>query len=195
VDPHETDVIEAGREPVARQRMWAAAVVVLAIALTAAVIAAVHFHAVAVAEDHPTHQVSVVVSPGSGHLALSARTSVLPSSGRLTGEVTIFAVQPANGAAQVEFSGRISGGLPHKRYALVGNDCTGTADDHTWSAGVTDARGLATLTGRAWTVSAADEYWLWLTPWPHAMEPGLHGSLTAGGSLTAFRAGQAPCTP
>jgi hypothetical protein len=167
----------------------------LALALAAAITIALHYHAEATAGRHRARLVFVTTTPRPGPLMLSAQTAVLPSAGTLTGEVTVFSARTAPGSARVIVSGRITGGIPHKRYALVGNDCTSNAPDHPWATGVTDARGQASLSGPAWTVSAQDEYWLWLIPWPHRQTPGLHGSLAPGGRLTAFRAGWAPCTP
>ena len=195
VEPHQTDLISAAPRPVSRQRAWAAAAVILAIALAAAITIAIHYHAEAAAGRHHVRRVFVTSSPRPGPLTLSIRTAVLPSAGTLTGEITVFAARSAPGSARIILSGRITGGVPHKRYVLVGNDCTSSAPDHPWAAGVADARGQASLSGPAWTVSTQDEYWLWLTPWPHRQTPGLHGSLTAGGRLTAFRAGWAPCSP
>jgi len=195
VEPHQTDLISAGPRPVSRQRAWAAAAAILAIALAAAITIAIHYHAEAAAGRHRVHLVFVTRSPRPSPLTLSSRTAALPSAGTLTGQITVFAARSAPWSARITLSGRITGGVPHQRYVLVGNDCVSSAPDHPWAAGVADARGQASLSGPAWTVSAQDEYWLWLTPWPHRQTPGLHGSLTPGGRLTAFRAGWAPCSP
>jgi hypothetical protein len=42
VEPHQTDLISAAPRPVSRQRAWAAAAVILAIALAAAITIAIH---------------------------------------------------------------------------------------------------------------------------------------------------------
>ena len=195
VEPHGPDLIGTEPRPVPGQRPWVAAVLVLAIALAAAITTAIHYHAQATAERQRIRPATVAIPPGPGPLKLSARTVILPSSGTVTGQVTVFTVRPARGPAQVVLAGHINGGIPHMRYALVGNDCTSNGPDHPWAAGITDAQGHANLSGPAWTVSPKGEYWLWLVPSPHQQMPGLHGSLTPGGSLTAFRAGWAPCTP
>jgi hypothetical protein len=195
VEPPRPDVITTEARPVPGRRAWAVAVAVLAIALAAAIIAAVHYHGEAAAERHRARPATVAAPLSPGPLRLSARTVALPSSGTVTGQVTVLSVRPADRPVQVVFSGQISGGIPHQRYALVGNDCTGNAPDHPWAAGIADARGSASLTGPAWTISPRDEYWLWLIPSPRQLPPGLHGSFTPDGRLTAFRSGSAPCTP
>lgn len=199
VEPHRPDVIGTEPQPVHGQRAWVAVVVVLAIALAAAITTAIHYHAEATAEPHRIGPAPVAVPPEPGPLKLSIRTALLPSSGPVTGQVTLFTVRPARGPAQVVLVGRINGGIPHRKYALVGNDCTSNTPDHApghaWAAGIADAHGHADLSGPAWTVSAKDEYWLRLIPSPDRQMPGLHGSLTPGRRLTVFRAGWAPCTP
>jgi hypothetical protein len=191
VEPQPTDVIGAEPRVVPRRWPWATAVVVLAVALAAAITTAIHYRAAA--GRYRVHAATAAGSHGPGPLMLSARTVAIPSSGPLTGEITVFSVRPAHGPAQVMLWGQISGGSPHKRYALVGNDCVSNGSAHPWAAGVTNARGYATLSGPAWTVSPKDEYWLWLVPSPRSQIPGLHGSLTPGGSLTAFPAGWSQC--
>lgn len=195
VESHQTDLVSAEPRPVPGQRAWAATVVVLAVALAAAITIAIHYHAETAAGRHRVRPVFVTASPRPGPLALSTRTTVLPSAGTLSGEITVFSARSAPASARVILLARITGGVPGTRYALVGNDCTSKAPDHPWAAGVADARGQASLSGPAWTVSPQDQYWLWLVPWPHRQTPGLHGSLAPGGRLTAFRAGWAPCTP
>lgn len=194
VEPPGPDVIGTEPRPIFSHWGWVATVVVLTAALAAAIITATHHHAEAAAR-RPERPVAVAPSPEPGPLTLSAKTAILPSAGPLAGEITIFSVRLANGAVQVMLTGHISGGIPHRRYALVGNDCTVNTPDHAWAAGIADARGQASLSGRTWTVSPQDEYWFQLTPWPHRQIPGLHGGLAPDGSLTAFRAGWAPCTP
>ena len=184
-------ITEFGGWPRPPRWPWTAAVVVLTVALAAAITTAIHYRAAA--ERHRVRAATAAGSPGPGLLMLSARTVAIPSSGPLTGEITVFSVLPAHGPAQVMLRGQISGGSPHKRYALAGNDCRSNGSAHPWAAGVTNARGYATLSGPAWTVSPKDEYWLWLVPSPRSQIPGLHGSLAPGGSLTAFPAGWSQC--
>jgi len=195
VTPESADVISADPRTISARQAWATAVVLLAAALAGAIIVAIHYRGVAIALRHQLHPVSAPASSGTGQPTLSARTVALPSSGVLTGRVTVFSAQSAHGVTRIELAADITGGRPHTRYVLTGNDCAGNAADRSWAAGVTDAQGSAALSGPAWTVSRDGEYWLWLSPSSQIPAPGLHGSFTPGGTVSAFPAGDAPCAP
>ncbi len=113
--------------------------------------------------------------------------------------MTVFAVRSSAGLAQVIVTARINGGRPHARYELSGGDCAGNAADHSWAAGVTDARGSADLSGHVWRVSVSDEYFLVVgSPGMYQNRPGpaVHGyyfGIARG--LSAVQTGVAPCAP
>jgi hypothetical protein len=190
-------VISADPRTVSSQAAWLVAVVLLAAALTGAIVAAVHYRAEAAALRR-MRPVRVNIASGIALPVLSSYTTGLPSSGALTGELTVFAVRSSAGLAQVIVTARISGGQPHSRYELYGGNCANDATDHNWAAGVTDARGSADLTGQAWTVSVSDEYYLAVGS-PHINRgrpaPAVHGHFAIVHGLTPVQRSIAPCAP
>ncbi len=135
------DVISAGPRTFSSRVAWLTAVVLLAAALTGAIIVAVHYRGEAAAAHRQLRSARVPVPPRTAPPKLSSGTTALPSSGALAGEVTVFAVRSSAGRAQVIVTARISGGRPQSQYELFGGDCAGNAADHYWAVGVTDARG------------------------------------------------------
>jgi hypothetical protein len=196
VRPQPVDEISADPRTIPAGTVCLMAVVLLLAALLAgAIIVALHYRTAAAGLRQQLHSASVAHLHSPPSLVLSARTVALPASGPVTGEVTISSAQLPGGMERIVLSARMTGGRPYTRYALIGNDCVGSAVDHPWAAGVTDGHGLANLIGHPWAVSRGDEYWLWLSPSPRNPGPGLHGSFTASGGLSAFPAGNAPCAP
>lgn len=91
-------------------------------------------------------------------------------------------------------SARIHGGRPHTRYALIGFDCEGSSAGYeTWAAGVTDASGRGTLSGRPLIASLSDYYWLYLRLPTQRPGSSLLGSFSAAGKFSASPAGNPPC--
>jgi len=179
--------------------VWLTAVVLLAAALTGTIIVAVHYRGEAAALRRQLRSTRAPVPSRPAPPTLSRDTTALPSSGTLTGEVTVFAVRSSAGLAQVIVTARISGGRPHARYELSGGDCAGNAADHSWAAGVTDARGSADLSGHVWRVSVSDEYFLVVgSPGMYQNHPGpaVHGyyfGIARG--LSAVPPGVPACAP
>jgi hypothetical protein len=191
-------MISAGPRKVSSRVAWLTAVVLLAAALTGAILVAVHYRGEAAAAHRQLRSAGAPVPPRPAPPTLSSDTTALPSSGTLTGEVTVFAARSSAGLAQVIVTARISVGRPHSRYELFGGDCAGDAADHAWAIAVTDARGSADLTGHAWTVSVSHEYYLVVgTPGLYHEHPGpaVHGHFGIARGLSAARAGVAPCAP
>ena len=191
------DVITADPRTFSRRVAWPTALVLVAAALTGAILAAVHYRGEA-ASLHRQLRTNRALAPPGPALALSSSTEALPSPGPLAGQVTVFAVRSSAGPAQVIVTAQITGGQPHSRYELFGADCAGNAAVHTWAAGMTDARGSADLTGHAWRVSASHEYYIVLgAPGIYQDHPGpaLHGYLGIARGLSAVRDEIAPCAP
>lgn len=194
----DSDVIAAGREPLAQPpgpgRLVRLLVIVLTMALAAAVAVALHYRAQAgrLHQGRP----SATGQPVSSSLPQMTSVAVrLPADGTITGTVLITAAaQPAADRAQFAVSAVIAGARPDTVYDLTGNDCSAAAPlpDHVWATGLTSSAGTATLTGHAWTGAVADVYWLALTPSPASPPPGLRGQF-AQGTATPFPAGQEPC--
>lgn len=193
VAPEPAEVISAEQRTISARVAWGAVIVLLAAALAGMTIAAFHYREAAATLRHQLRRPSAPVSPGIGQLTLSSRTVALPSSGALAGEVTVSAAQSVRGPTWIVLSAHITGGRPHTRYALTGNDCTSNAADHSWASGVTNGHGSARLSGHTWTIAPRNEYWLWLSPSAQLRAPGLHGGFTPGSRLSAFPAGDAPC--
>jgi hypothetical protein len=131
-------------------------------------------------------------------VAISSDTVLLPVSGRLAGEVTVFAVRSSAGQVRVVVTARLTGGRPDSQYELFGGDCAGHAADHAWAWGSTDSHGSADIAGQAWTVSPGHEYYLVVgTPGLYREHPGpaVHGYFGLADSLSAVRDGIEPCTP
>jgi hypothetical protein len=192
------DVISARPRRVSSRVVWLTAVMLLAAALTGTIIVAVHYRGEAAAAHRQLRSARAPVPPRPAPPALSTDTTALPSSGTLTGEVTVFAVRSSAGLAQVIVTARISGGRPHSQYELFGGDCAGNAADHAWAIAVTDARGSADLAGHAWTVSVSHEYYLVVgTPGLYREHPGpaVRGYFGVARGLSAVRSGVAPCAP
>ncbi|MDQ2811728.1 MAG: hypothetical protein M3Z75_07575 [Actinomycetota bacterium] len=194
----DSDVITAGYEPPLRpqpSRVIRLLVIVLTVALAGAGGVALHYRAQA-SRLHPGRP-SAVGPPVSSLPQMTSVALRLPADGTITGTVLITTAALAGAdRAQVAISVVIAGARPDTVYDLTGNDCSAAAPppDHPWATGVTDRTGAATLTGRAWTGTIADEYWLALEPSPVNPPPGLHGTF-ARGTATPFPAGQAPCAP
>jgi hypothetical protein len=191
------DVISAGPRKVSPRVAWLTAVVLLAAALTGAIIVAVHYRGEAAAAHRQLRSARAPAPARSAPPALSSDTTALPSSGTLTGEVTVFAARSSAGLAQVIVTARISGGRPQSQYELFGGDCAGNAADHYWAVGVTDARGSADLTGHPWTVSASHQYYLMVGTGLYREHPGpaVRGYFGIARGLSAVRHGVAPCAP
>jgi hypothetical protein len=192
------DVISAGPRKVSSRPAWLTAVVLLAAALTGVIIVAVHYRGEAAAAHRQLRSARAPASPWPTPPILSSDTTALPSSGALTGEVTVFAARSSAGLAQVIVTARISGGRPHSQYELFGGDCAGNAADHAWAIAVTDARGSADLAGHPWTVSVSHEYYLVVgTPGLYREHPGpaVRGYFGIARGLSAVRHGVAPCAP
>ena len=192
------DVISAGPRRVSSRVVWLTAVVLLAAALTGTIIVAVHYRGEAAALRRQLRSTRAPVPSRPAPPTLSRDTTALPSSGTLTGEVTVFAVRSSAGLAQVIVTARISGGRPHARYELSGGDCAGNAADHSWAAGVTDARGSADLSGHVWRVSVSDEYFLVVgSPGMYREHPGpaVHGYFGIARGLSAVPPGVPACAP
>jgi hypothetical protein len=118
------------------------------------------------------------------------RLLVIAETAALVGSA---AAQPGADRAQFTVSALITGARPNTVYDLTGNDCSNAqVPDHVWATGLTDAAGMAGLTGHAWTGAVADDYWLTVTPSPTSPPPGLHGRF-AEGTAAPFPAAQAPC--
>ena len=162
---------------------WALAAV-LAVALAGAITVAVHYRAeVAALRQHP-RPVAASLPPAPGPLTLSSRTVTLPSYGTLNSSVTIASARFSGGLEQIMVSAHIIGGLPRNGYTLYGFDCTGSTGYLPWAAGMTDAHGSGNLTGRAWSVSLTDEYWVYLSPSLGLAGPGIHVSFTIDGRFS-----------
>ncbi len=191
-------MISAGPRTVSSRAAWLTAVVLLAAALTGAIIVAVHYRSEAAAAHRQLRPARTPAPPRPAAPTLSSDTTALPSSGTLTGEVTVFAARSSDRLAQVLVTGRISGGRPDSQYELFGGDCAGNAADHAWAIAVTNARGSADLNGHAWTVSVSHEYYLVVgTPGLYREHPGpaVRGHFGIARGLSAVRAGIAPCAP
>ena len=192
------DVISAGPRRVSSRAAWLTAVVLLAAALSGAIIVAVHYRGEAAAAHRQLRSARAPVPPRPAPPTLSSDTTALRPSGSLTGEVTVFAARSSAGLAQVIVTAWISGGRPHSQYELFGGDCAGNAADHAWAIAVTDARGSAALIGHALTVAVSHEYYLVVgTPGLYHEHPGpaVHGHFGIARGLSAVRAGVAPCAP
>jgi hypothetical protein len=109
--------------------------------------------------------------------------------------VSVVSARYTAGLERITLSAHITGGKPHTAYTLTGFDCAGTTGYQPWAAGVTNAAGAGTLSGRARTVSLTDEYWLYLSPSSSGSAgPGVDVSFTLGGQFAATPAGDQPCT-
>jgi hypothetical protein len=176
---------------------WLTAVVLLAAALTGAIIVAVHYHREAAALHRQLRTARASAPPSAVSPMLSSTATELPAFGPLVGEVTVFAAARSSARlAQIIVTARISGGRPHSSYELIGGDCAGNAADHSWASGVTDARGSADLTGHVWRVAMGHEYYLILSSsrlYRNRPGPAVHGYFGTARGLSAVRGGTAPC--
>jgi hypothetical protein len=190
------DVISADPRAISGVAALVTAVAVLAAVLAGAIIMALHYRAEAAAlRRRPASSITAAPAPGTGPLTLASGTAALPSRKSLDGELTVFTARSSGKHAQIVLSGQISGGRPRTRYAVIGFDCEGSSVGYqTWAAGVTNADGRATLSGRSLTVSLSDYYWLYLRL-PSSQRPGssLLGSFTATGKFSASPAGNPAC--
>lgn len=190
------DVISANPRTISVRAAALTAIVLLAAALAGAITVTVHYRGEAAARQHRRARlVTAAPARATGPLTLASGTVALPSSGALSGEVTVFSVRTAGRQAQIMLSARISGARPHARYELIGFDCEGSSAGYqTWATGVTGAGGRGNLTGRALPVSLSDYYWLYLRP-PSARGPqsSLLGSFSATGKFAAAQAGNPAC--
>jgi hypothetical protein len=192
------DIIFADPRTFSRRVAWPMTVVLVATALIAAILVAVHYRGEAASVRRQLHSNGTPVPVSTGSLALSSTTVALPAPGPLAGQVTVFAVRSSARQAQIIVTARITGGRPHSRYELFGAGCAGNAAVRTWAAGIADARGSADLTGQAWTVSVSTEYYIVLgAPGMYQDHPGpaVHGYLGIARGLSAVRGGIAPCAP
>jgi hypothetical protein len=172
--------------------------VLLAAALIGALVLALHYRHEAAMFHRQLRSVPVQVSPRSSSETISSDTVLLPASGRLAGEVTVFAVRSSAARARVVVTARITGGHPGSQYELFGGDCAGNAADHAWAWGTTDSRGSADIAGWPWTVSLDHEYYLIVgSPGLYGEHPGpaVHGRFGLARGLSAVRDQAAPCAP
>jgi hypothetical protein len=164
------DVISSQPHTPSNRSTWAA-VAVLAAALIAALVAAVHYHDQATSLQHqlsrvqgrtPSAGTAPVVSAASGLPVADTRVVLLGSSS-LTAQVTFAAASSPAGQAYLTVTAHISGGRPHTRYTLLWGSCSGTSLQQS-ATGVTDAYGRADLSGHVSRASVARSYQLQLTP-------------------------------
>jgi hypothetical protein len=197
VNPPQPDyLISANPRTISRPTAPLIAIVLLAAALAGAITVAVHYRGEAAALHHrPARLVTAAPAPAPRPLTLASGTVALPSSGALSGEVTVFSARTSGRLAQIMLSAQISGARPRTRYELIGFDCEGSSAGYqTWAAGITDAGGRGTLTGPTLPVSLRDYYWLYLRlPRSRAPQSGLLGSFTATGRFSASHAGNPAC--
>jgi hypothetical protein len=196
--PDDPDGISLGRPSTGTNRIAWAVVALLSAALAIAIIVAVHYRGEVTAARQQSRAARAHGGSHHARLMLSGDTVALPSSGMLTGEVTVVAVRSSARLAQVIVTARISGGRPHSQYELSGGDCTGNAADHAWAIATTNAHGSADLTGHAWPVSVSHEYYLVVgTPGRYREHPGpaVHGQFGMARGLSVVQRGVAPCAP
>lgn len=192
--PPPDDVISAGPRAISGPAVWVITAAVLAAALAGAITAAVHYRGEAAAlQGRPVRQVTAAPPAKTGPLTLRSGTVPLPPDQALSGELTVFSARATGRLAQMMLSAQISG-RPHTRYELIGFDCAGgPAGYQTWAAGVTNAAGRGTLSGRALTVSLSHDYWLYFR-WPSQRAgSGLLGRFTVAGKFSASPAGNPAC--
>jgi len=192
------DVISASPRTIRPWMAWLTVVVLLAGALIGALVVALHYRQEAARLHRQLRPVPAHVSPRSPPMATSSDTVLLPVSGRLAGEVTVFAVRSSAGRARVVVTARITGGRPDAQYELFGGDCAGNAADHAWAWGTTNSRGSADIAGKAWPVSLGHEYYLIVgSPGLYGEHPGpaVHGRFGLARGLSAVRDQAAPCAP
>jgi len=171
-------------------------VVLLTAALAAAIAVAVHYR------NEVLHRSTPPPHPHgarAGQLPVFVVQSPLPQQGALAGQVTVFVAQPSASRAEVVVSALIRGARPHTMYELMGNDCVSNSPDHSWAAGVSDARGYAHLIGHLWTVSTRHLYFLALASrflGQKRPAPAVHGFFGRGRpGLSPVSDGVAPCAP
>ena len=189
------DVISANPRPISRPAAPLIAIVILAAALAGG------SRSLCTTAGRPqlgtalARLVTATPAPAPEPLTLAGGTVALPSSGALSGEVTVFSARTSGRLAHIMLSAQISGARPHTRYELIGFDCEGSSAGYqTWAAGITDAGGRGTLTGPALPVSLRDYYWLYLRlPRSQGPQSGLLGSFTATGRFSASHAGNPAC--
>ncbi len=189
--PEPVDTISVEPRAISSRVAWVLAVALLGVAIAVAV----HYRAeVAALQRHP-RSVAASLPPRTVPLVLSSRTVTLPSYGALNGAVTVVSAKFSGGVEQIALTAHISGGMPHTGYTLIGFDCARSTGYQSWAAGVTDAHGSGNLSGRAWTVSLTDAYWLYLSPPSGGGGPGVHISFTTDGRLSGVvPAGDPACT-
>ena len=166
-------------------------------ALIGVLVVALHYRQEAAGLHRQLRPVPGRVSPRSPLMTISSDTVLLPVSGRLAGEVTVFAVR-SDSRARVVVTARITGGRPDAQYELSGGDCAGNAADHAWAWGTTNSRGSADIAGRAWTLSPGHEYYLIVgAPDLYREHPGpaARGRFGLARGLSAVRDQAAPCAP
>jgi len=114
------DVISASPRTIRPWWAWFAVVVLLAGALIGGAPCRAAIPAEAATLHGQLRSVSAHVSPRSPPMTVSSDTVLLPASGRLAGEVTVFAVRFSAGQARVVVTARITGGRPDSQYELFG---------------------------------------------------------------------------
>jgi hypothetical protein len=200
--PDQHDVISAHPRMPSSRAVWTTAVVLLAAALVAAIVAAVHYRGQASSLErqlrsaHRTAPSAVTPrapSPPPYRPTVSATSVALLASRPLTGKVTFVAVTSSARQAYVTIMASLGGGRPHTRYALVGGSCSGTSR-YRWAAGITNAHGHADLLGPARRVPPG-AYWLELSPGIGNLHPSLAGDFTTASGITAYRSGPPMCGP
>lgn len=192
------DVISAGPPTMRPWVAWLAVVAVLAAALIGMLMIALHYRQQATMLRRELRAVAVHGRPQRSGLGVASDTLSLPAAGRLSGEVTVFAVRLSAGQVQVVVTARITGGHPDSQYELSGGDCAGSAADHAWAWGTTDSHGSADIAGHTWTVTTGHEYYLIVgTPGLHREHPGpaVRGHFGLARGLSAVQDGFPPCAP
>jgi hypothetical protein len=194
VKPESSDLISSGPRWISGRAVRMISTGAVLVALAVAVLVVVHDNGEVAALRR---QLQAATRPRPALIVVphvSTAVYPLPPDGSLTGEVTVFFTQSL-ASARVVLTARISGGRPHTLYHLVGSDCLTSAGYRFWASGVSDARGIASLTGPGWVVLPGDYYFLELSPSVLKSGPGLHGPLASADDLSAIHDGFPPCAP
>jgi hypothetical protein len=195
------DLVESGwsgrRLADSSRFLIASAFMALGVGLVIATLAAVHYYTQANGLQRQLRSPRSPAALGAAAMPqVSSSTVALRQDGPIRGKVaTVMVDHMPGGNAELLIMAYISGGTPHTRYALMGNNCLSNRADHLWASGVTNDQGIAVLTGRPWTGNARDYYWTWTQPPAGTTPPpALHGP-SATDQATAFEADRVLCAP